>query len=188
MPACASGIYDTNQATLDRIAAGEMPFMENGADELLPQGPRDRPARLRLGWLDDRADREPRGRHRHPGRRVPRAIDDDLREGRRPDLAASPRRRPGRPAEHGLSGHDRLRRPAPGRAAATAWTWPSARNGSPRAMRSRSSTRCRRSSAPTTSAPPSARRPCSGSSPARRSGRRPRKPSSRSCSPTPGAT
>ena len=29
------GIYDTNQATLDRIAAGEMPFMENGADELL---------------------------------------------------------------------------------------------------------------------------------------------------------
>src|SRR6188472_1088165 len=29
------GIYDTNQATLDRIAAGEMPFMENGAAELL---------------------------------------------------------------------------------------------------------------------------------------------------------
>jgi UDP-N-acetyl-D-mannosaminuronic acid dehydrogenase len=29
------GIYDTNQATLDRIAAGEMPFMESGADELL---------------------------------------------------------------------------------------------------------------------------------------------------------
>ncbi len=29
------GIYDSNQATLDRIAAGEMPFMENGADELL---------------------------------------------------------------------------------------------------------------------------------------------------------
>ncbi len=29
------GIYDTNEATLDRIAAGEMPFMENGADELL---------------------------------------------------------------------------------------------------------------------------------------------------------
>src|SRR4249920_3813490 len=29
------GIYDTNQATLDRIASGEMPFMENGADELL---------------------------------------------------------------------------------------------------------------------------------------------------------
>ena len=29
------GVYDTNQATLDRIAAGEMPFMEAGADELL---------------------------------------------------------------------------------------------------------------------------------------------------------
>ena len=29
------GIYDTNLATLERIAAGEMPFMENGADELL---------------------------------------------------------------------------------------------------------------------------------------------------------
>jgi UDP-N-acetyl-D-mannosaminuronic acid dehydrogenase len=29
------GIYDTNQATLDRIAAGDMPFLETGADELL---------------------------------------------------------------------------------------------------------------------------------------------------------
>ncbi len=29
------GIYDTNAATLDRIAAGEMPFVEAGADELL---------------------------------------------------------------------------------------------------------------------------------------------------------
>jgi UDP-N-acetyl-D-mannosaminuronic acid dehydrogenase len=29
------GIYDINQSTLDRIAAGEMPFLENGADELL---------------------------------------------------------------------------------------------------------------------------------------------------------
>ena len=29
------GIYDTNQATLDRIARGEMPFLETGADELL---------------------------------------------------------------------------------------------------------------------------------------------------------
>ncbi len=31
------GIYDTNQATLDRIAAGEMPFLETEADELLPE-------------------------------------------------------------------------------------------------------------------------------------------------------
>jgi UDP-N-acetyl-D-mannosaminuronic acid dehydrogenase len=29
------GIYDTNQRTLDRIAAGEMPFVETGADRLL---------------------------------------------------------------------------------------------------------------------------------------------------------
>jgi UDP-N-acetyl-D-mannosaminuronic acid dehydrogenase len=29
------GIYDINQSTLDRIAAGEMPFLEYGADELL---------------------------------------------------------------------------------------------------------------------------------------------------------
>ena len=29
------GIYDTDQATLDKIAAGEMPFMETGADALL---------------------------------------------------------------------------------------------------------------------------------------------------------
>ena len=31
------GIYDTSQPTLDRIAKGEMPFMENGADELLAE-------------------------------------------------------------------------------------------------------------------------------------------------------
>jgi UDP-N-acetyl-D-mannosaminuronic acid dehydrogenase len=29
------GVFDTNQSTLDRIAAGEMPFLETGADELL---------------------------------------------------------------------------------------------------------------------------------------------------------
>jgi UDP-N-acetyl-D-mannosaminuronic acid dehydrogenase len=41
------GIYDTNQATLERIAAGEMPFLESGAEallrEVLPTG------RLELG-------------------------------------------------------------------------------------------------------------------------------------------
>ena len=31
------GIYDTNHATLDRIATGEMPFLESGADELLAE-------------------------------------------------------------------------------------------------------------------------------------------------------
>jgi len=29
------GIYDTNQATLDRIASGDMPFLETGSEELL---------------------------------------------------------------------------------------------------------------------------------------------------------
>src|SRR5882672_4371331 len=29
------GIYDTNATTLERIAAGQMPFMETGADDLL---------------------------------------------------------------------------------------------------------------------------------------------------------
>ena len=31
------GIYDISQPALDRIAAGEMPFKENGADELLSE-------------------------------------------------------------------------------------------------------------------------------------------------------
>jgi UDP-N-acetyl-D-mannosaminuronic acid dehydrogenase len=31
------GIYDTSQATVDRISRGEMPFLENGADELLTE-------------------------------------------------------------------------------------------------------------------------------------------------------
>jgi UDP-N-acetyl-D-mannosaminuronic acid dehydrogenase len=31
------GIYDINERTLERIAAGEMPFRERGADELLPK-------------------------------------------------------------------------------------------------------------------------------------------------------
>ncbi|MDP9483301.1 MAG: nucleotide sugar dehydrogenase [Chloroflexota bacterium] len=31
------GIYDISQPTLDRIAGGEMPFLENGADELLAE-------------------------------------------------------------------------------------------------------------------------------------------------------
>jgi UDP-N-acetyl-D-mannosaminuronic acid dehydrogenase len=29
------GVYDTNQATVDRIAAGQMPFLETGAEQLL---------------------------------------------------------------------------------------------------------------------------------------------------------
>ena len=81
------GIYDTNQATLDRIAAGEMPFLENGADELLREVLATGRLEFGVGRLDDRAHRDPGRRHRHPGRRVPRPIDDRLREGRQPDRA-----------------------------------------------------------------------------------------------------
>ena len=182
------GIYDTNQATLDRIAAGEMPFLENGADELLREV-------LATGRLEFGADgsmiertETARRRHRHAGRRVPRPVDDGLREGGQPDRAAPPRRRARRPAQHRLPGHDRLRRASTSRRRAARSTSRSARSGSPRATRSRSCTRCRRSSAPTTTGPPSGRPPCSSASRARRSGRRPRKPSSPSCSPTRGAT
>ena len=101
--------------------------------------------------------RQPGGRHRHAGRRVPRPIDDDLREGRRPDLAAPPRRRAGGPAQHGLSRARPATSPSTWRDRGIASTSPSAPSGSPRATRSRSSTRCRRSSARTTSARPSAR-------------------------------
>ena len=31
------GIFDIDRAALERIARGEMPFLENGADELLPR-------------------------------------------------------------------------------------------------------------------------------------------------------
>ncbi len=71
---------------------------------------------------------------------------------------------------------------------AHASTWRSAPSGSPRATRSRSSTRCPRSSAPTTTSRPSAPRRCSASSRRRPSGRRPRRPSSRSSSRTRGGT
>ncbi len=182
------GIYDTNQATLDRIAAGEMPFLETGADDLLREILADRSPRVRRRRRDDRADGSARRRHRHAGRRVPRSVDDDLREGRRPDRAA-----PARAAPWSSCGAPSTRaRPATSPStcadAAATSTSRSARSGSPRATRSRSCTRCPRSSARTTTSPPSGRPPCSATSPPRRSGRRPRKPSSRSCSPTRGAT
>ncbi len=76
---------------------------------------RRRPARARRRRRDDRPDGPARGGHRHAGRRVPRPVDDDLRAGGRPDRAAPARRRARGPAQHGLPGHDRLRRPAPRR-------------------------------------------------------------------------
>ena len=104
----------------------------------------------------ERTEHAHRG-HRHAGRRVPRPVDDGLRAGRRPDRAAPPRWRAGRPAEHGLPGHDRVRDPAASRRRAARSTSRSARSGSPRATPSRSCTRCRRSSAPTTTGRPSGR-------------------------------
>ena len=49
------GIYDINQQTLDRIARGEMPFKETGADELLPNV-------LKTGRLEMSADASMLGR------------------------------------------------------------------------------------------------------------------------------
>ena len=49
------GIYDTNQATLDRIAAGAMPFLEAGAEELL--GAVLASGRLALGSTGDMIER-----------------------------------------------------------------------------------------------------------------------------------
>ena len=53
------GIYDIDGATLERIGRGEMPFLENGADDAPRQGPRERPPRARHGRRDDRVGRTP---------------------------------------------------------------------------------------------------------------------------------
>jgi UDP-N-acetyl-D-mannosaminuronic acid dehydrogenase len=51
------GIYDTNEATLEKIARCEMPFMENGADELLRElMPTGRIELSRHGDIIGRAD------------------------------------------------------------------------------------------------------------------------------------
>ncbi len=107
------GVYDTNQATLDRIASGEMPFLETGADELLRSVLAT--GRLELGHVgrDDRAHRDADRRRRHAGGRVPRPVDDGLRTGRGPGRAAPAQGRARRDAEHGLSGHHGLRPAAP---------------------------------------------------------------------------
>ena len=168
------GIFDTNEATVERIRAGQMPFMETGAEDLLARAPADRPARAELRPDDDRALAVDRRRHRDADGRVPRSVDDRLREGGRPDRAASPRRRAGGPAEHGLSRHHRVRRPASRRARLPRPTSCSARSGSPRATRSRSSAACPRSSAPTPTGQPRGPRPCSGGSSSSGSARRTR--------------
>ena len=137
-PGCASGIFDIDEATLERIGRGEMPFLENGADELLPRVLATGRLELEHVRRDDRPRRGRDPRHRHARGRVPRPVDARLRACRGPDRAAPRGRRPRRPAQHRLPGHDRVRRRRARRSAAAAWTSRSARSGSPRATRSRS--------------------------------------------------
>src|SRR6478735_9365938 len=65
-----TGIYDISQPALDRIAAGEMPFLEAGAEELLAKV-------LRTGRRPDLAAPPPRLTRRAPEHGLPR--DDGLR-------------------------------------------------------------------------------------------------------------
>ena len=182
------GIYDTNQATLDRIAAGEMPFMETGADELLrevlPTG------RLAFGADGSMIERTmqlvvvigtPVDEFLGPSMTIfEKAVDQiapHLREGALVALRSTVY--PGTTgyvAQHlAERGCTRRRRLLPG----TDRRGPRAR-GAPHAAPDHR--RRRRPSRP------SGRPRCSGRWPARRSGRRPRKPSWRSSSPTPGGT
>ena len=181
------GIYDVNGVTLERIGRGEMPFLETGADELLPEVLAS--GRLELGTdaeIVSRADAvllvigTPVDEFLGPSMR-----SSSARSTRSPHSSATARSSScGAPSTRGRPSTSRQ----PSRTAGSASTSPSARSGSPRATRSRSSTRCPRSSAPTPSRPAIAPRRCSAGSPRRPCGRAARKPSSRSCSPTPGAT
>ena len=180
------GIYDTNQATLDRIAAGEMPFLEP-ARTSSSRAAADRPAGVRRGRRDDRSDDVPHRRHRHARRRVPRPFRA-IREGRRP-VAPHLRDGPllvlrstvypgttGDVAQHlARAGLQRRRRLLPGARR---------RGRGARGDRRAAADRLGRDAEP----PPSAPRTSSRRSSRRRSGPRPRRPSWPSSSPTPGAT
>ena len=82
------GIFDINEATLDRIGRGEMPFLENGADKLLPKVLET--GRLELStsaaMIERAENRDPR--HRHARGRVPRPVHARLRAGGGPDRPA----------------------------------------------------------------------------------------------------
>ena len=108
------GVYDTNQATLERISSWGNAVPRERRRRAPSRAPTDRPAGARRGCRDDRPHRPAdRGRW-NAGRRIPGTLDDHLREDRRPDRAASPGRRARRLAQHGLSGHDGLRSAASG--------------------------------------------------------------------------
>ena len=105
------GIYDTNQATLDRIAARRDAVPRDRRRRAPARDPADGPARARLRRRRsiERTDQLDRGR-RDAGRRVPRPVDDDLRDGPSTRSRRTSARRAGGPAEHGLPGHDGVRR------------------------------------------------------------------------------
>ena len=158
------GVFDINRPTLDAIAAGQMPFLENGAEELLarvlPTGRLelgDSPAMLGradavvlvigtpvdefLEPVDDACSSAPSTRSRRTSATA------------RWSSCAAPSTRARRSTSRGAW-------PPAG----AAWTSPSARSGSPRGTRSRSSARCPRSSAPTRRRPATGPRRCSGAS------------------------
>ena len=183
------GIFDIDGAALERIAGGQMPFLENGADELLPRV-------LATGRLEmdtsasmmARADAvvlvigTPVDEFLGPSMRVfERAVDQiapHVADGALVVLRSTV-----------YPGTTEYVDAPPSRTAGSGWTSRSARSGSPRATPSRSCARCPRSSARTT--------PGAGDraealfrhldvehDPHDHA----RRPSSPSCSPTPGAT
>ena len=108
------GIYDINQATLDRIAGGTMPFMENGADELLHEV-------LATGRLEFGSDASMIGRTDQLVVVIGTPVDEFLGpsmtifEKAVDQIAPQPARwRARRVAEHRLPGHDRIRGTASG--------------------------------------------------------------------------
>ena len=182
-------LYDIDEDAVDRVRAGKMPFVEQGADEVLARVLAN--GRLTLS-ADPGGRRQRRARrrgHRHPRRRAPQPRPGG--GGRRHRAACSTTSTtastsccaaPSTPASPRWSS-------ASSPATARPSTWPSARSASPRARRWRSCTRCPRSS-------PGARREAveRAVGPVRAPHRRrsspsgSRRPSWPSCSPTPGAT
>ena len=170
------GIYDTNQATLDRIAAGQMPFLETGADELLAEMlPTGRLVFGSSGSMIERTDNlvvvigTPVDEFLGPSMTIfEKAVDQiapHLRTGALVALRST--------VYPGTTGYVAQHLAARGCVVDVAFCPERIAEG----HAWRSSIRCPRSSAPTTTARPSGLRPCSGDWPARPSERRPRKPS-----------
>ncbi len=186
-PACRGLRHQRGDARPNR-AAGRCRSSRAARDELLASVLETGRLELSADAGIDRAHRHRRPRDRDPGRRVPRTLDARLRASRGPDRAPCPRRRPRRAAQHGLPGHDRVRHRGlrgPGAARGRRLLSGTDRGG-PRARGAPHA--CPRSSERTPLAPATARRRSSPGWRRRPSVRRARKPSSPSCSRTPGAT